>query len=257
MRHCSELLDALQRAYNILGMSVPGTNAFWAYLKNHFPEDNLNDFLQSPAYRVLSQLEAFLKTVGVPRDLMWKMPCSVQTLAITVPILLKTLDTYITPEADVAQPPTRPIFPDAVNVSRVPANTAKQIARQLRGLQHTLKVYYRSMLRTCDYLLSAFKGYLDVVVDSRLINAVTQHYLASLPVEDPSQEEEEECQDLALISQPSISAKKASITLDTIDGHGPWKIVVSNRLVDNLRASKKRPQLFSKVKNTFRWALGL
>lgn len=96
-----------------------------------------------------------------------------------------------------------------------------------------------------------FQSYLNILHDGRLAEAIAKHHLSLIASDsEPSRTEVVEIPEDTILSNLSISHKKAAMTLDTIDKFGPVKITVSTRFVDNMRTSRKRPRLFAKIKST-------
>jgi hypothetical protein len=118
------------------GISIPASNALWAYMKSQFPKESIADFFSGLSYQILSQLETFLDDIGVPGDLRLKMPTSSRSLASFMPILRK-LQPNVASETDAASAPPHN-YPE--NLPRTRSEMKQQSAKVLRMLQSILKV---------------------------------------------------------------------------------------------------------------------
>ncbi|EKM60387.1 uncharacterized protein PHACADRAFT_203599 [Phanerochaete carnosa HHB-10118-sp] len=217
-------------------MSQKSLQSFGAYLKDQCPGDSTPNFLQSLPLQILLRFEFYLAScIPVPfedlGDQVRKHSTSVkQKLAA-----LRALEPYceLGPLETITSLSSRMFVECGERVPRTGQEAKKLGERLVRDLMFILK------------------SYLNILSDGRLSEAIAKHQLSLLASDSgPSGTTAVETPEDIVLLDLSISRKKASMTLDTIDRFGPVRITVSTRFIDNMRTSRRRPRLFAKIKST-------
>ncbi|GJE94267.1 hypothetical protein PsYK624_104360 [Phanerochaete sordida] len=191
----------------------------WAYLKNELLQEPDSDFRESIPLKMVTGLRAYFEELSIP--------------VVDVDVQARKTTKYLSQLLKSAE--------DFGGLA--PTSAGKSTPREEKAR--------RGFVRTVRDLAYPLKTYLDIIRDERMADTITRYHIGQLEAEGVRPAGQRE----AVVGTTSptstiLSRKRAAVTLDLLDGHGPWKITVSTRMIENLRASKGSPRLFAKIGST-------